>query len=61
MFKNLKLRTSIMLGFAVPIAIFIIAAVLVIVNIQATEKITQLTNKSRDISQAASELELSVS
>ncbi len=61
MFKNLKLRTSIMLGFAVPIAIFIIAAMLVIVNIQATEKITQLTNKSRDISQVASELELSVS
>ncbi|MDD1625026.1 MAG: methyl-accepting chemotaxis protein [Methylococcaceae bacterium] len=61
MFKNLKLRTSILLGFSVPIALFILSSFLVVVNVHDTEQATNLTFTSRDISQNALELELAAS
>lgn len=61
MFKHFKLRTSILLGFAVPIVLFIVAAVLVIVNVQDTEKAIRSAFTSRDISQNALELEYAAS
>lgn len=58
MFKSLKLRTSILLGFSVPIALFILSSFLVVVNVHDTEQATRLAFTSRDISQNALELEL---
>lgn len=58
MFKNLKLRSSILLGYVIPIGIFVVAAFLVVVNVQETEKATHLAITSRTISQHAVALEL---
>ncbi|MDO8208574.1 MAG: methyl-accepting chemotaxis protein [Gallionella sp.] len=61
MFKNMKLRYRILLGYAVPFSITMIAAVLILINVSKLADSSGLTQKTYKVMNLAKDAELGVS
>jgi methyl-accepting chemotaxis protein len=60
MFRNFKLRTNILIGYSVPITLFILAALLVLMDVKKIEEASRLADISREISTHADQLEIAI-
>jgi methyl-accepting chemotaxis protein len=60
MFRNFKLRTNILIGYSVPITLFILAALLVLMDVKKIEEASRLADISREIGTNADQLEIAI-